>query len=315
MIVMNDRGIPLTARDVDTFKALLLDDGGGHPRGGGADDDDDGDDHDECDADDDNYKNGHDGDEDERATKLYVFDREHLDADPEVVADSLRIQEDMVLNEPPLNRKLLPLCPMSLSPSRRAPRIDSSFFFLSFFPFGFVSLFFASPAEDPLTSHLSLSLHNLATLRALTSSIRHQRSSLSLALSNLHRVNSGTQSSFDLYLETANPMIERFERLLDQWEDNMDSIKKVRVVNGLLVRNTNNGNHSVSTIQGGGGGGGGQHQRESSTGGGGQGSAFRGASGPPAAPEEKQRFLGDYVSGEKMMAVRDGCAKVLGKTE
>ncbi|GAA5848864.1 hypothetical protein JCM3766R1_003343 [Sporobolomyces carnicolor] len=272
MIVMNDRGIPLTARDVDTFKALLLDDGGGHPRGGGADDDDDGDDHDECDADDDNYKNGHDDDdEDERATKLYVFDREHLDADPEVVADSLRIQEDMVLNEPPLN------------------------------------------PEDPLTSHLSLSLHNLATLRALTSSIRHQRSSLSLALSNLHRVNSGTQSSFDLYLETANPMIERFERLLDQWEDNMDSIKKVRVVNGLLVRNTNNGNHSVSTIQGGGGGGGGQHQRESSTGGGGQGSAFRGASGPPAAPEEKQRFLGDYVSGEKMMAVRDGCAKVLGE--
>lgn len=41
---------------------------------------------------------------DHKERRLYVFDREHLDADPEIVADTLRIDEEMVLNEPPLNR-------------------------------------------------------------------------------------------------------------------------------------------------------------------------------------------------------------------
>ena len=79
--------------------------------------------------------------------------------------------------------------------------------------------------------------------------------------------------------------MERYEALLEGWEENMSSIRKVRVVSGLLVRG---GSGTGSTLAG--------HQREGST-------TSRG--------EEKQRYLGDYVSGDKMMAVRDGCAKVL----
>jgi len=147
-----------------------------------------------------------------------------------------------------------------------------------------------STVEDPLTSHLHLSIHHLSALQDLTSTITNQRSSLSLALSNLHRVNTGTSTSFHLYLETAKPLMERYEALLEGWEENMSSIRKVRVVSGLLVRG---GSGSGSTIAGH------QHQREGST-----ASANKGG-------EEKQRYLGDYVSAEKMMAVRDGCAKVL----
>ncbi|GAA6027326.1 hypothetical protein JCM8097_002595 [Rhodosporidiobolus ruineniae] len=174
--------------------------------------------------------------------RIYVFDRDHLDADPEKVADALSIEEEQVLTEPPLN------------------------------------------PEDPLPSHLSLSLHNLGTLRALIASIHLQYSSLSLALSNLHRVNTGTQASFELFLESANPAMERYERLLEGWEGAMDAVGKVSVVAGLLVR----------------GGQGGGHERDGSMGAGGGGSVV-----------EKQRFLGDYVSRDKMLAVRDGCAKVL----
>ncbi|GAA5822681.1 hypothetical protein JCM3770_003366, partial [Rhodotorula araucariae] len=178
--------------------------------------------------------------------RIYVFDRDHLDAEPDEVASALAITEEHVLTEPPLN------------------------------------------PEDPLTSHLSLSEHNLTTLRALISSIELQHASLALALSNLHRVNTGTASSFALFLEGAAPTLERYEALLDGWEQAMDAVGKVGVVAGLLVR------HSGSASVGG-------HGREGSTG----SVALRGAG------EEKQRVLGDYVSRDKMLAVRDGCAKVL----
>ncbi|GAA5916328.1 hypothetical protein JCM8208_007395, partial [Rhodotorula glutinis] len=36
--------------------------------------------------------------------RIYVFDREHLDADPDEVATALAISEEQVLTEPPLNR-------------------------------------------------------------------------------------------------------------------------------------------------------------------------------------------------------------------
>ncbi|GAA5909918.1 uncharacterized protein JCM6883_003133 [Sporobolomyces salmoneus] len=234
LILMNDEGIPLTKDDA-LLKLLREEESSGQS------------------GENNQQRAREQGNGGERT--LYVFDREHLDADPELVADTLRIEEEMVLNEPPLN------------------------------------------PEDPLTSHLSLSFHNLSTLQALTSSIKNQRSSLSLALSNLHRVNTGTSTSFRLYLETANPMMDRFERLLTNWEENMNSIKKVRVVNGLLVRNT--ASTSASSVVG-------AHQREGSTS---QASASKGGTG--GGIEEKQRFLGDYVSREKMMAVRDGCAKIL----
>lgn len=39
-----------------------------------------------------------------RERRLYVFDREHLDADPEEMAFHLAITEDQVLQEPELGR-------------------------------------------------------------------------------------------------------------------------------------------------------------------------------------------------------------------
>lgn len=44
------------------------------------------------------------GTDGERERRLYVFDREHLDADPELVAQHLAITEDQLLTEPPLSR-------------------------------------------------------------------------------------------------------------------------------------------------------------------------------------------------------------------
>ncbi|BGP31874.1 oligomeric, coiled-coil, peripheral membrane protein [Rhodotorula toruloides] len=173
--------------------------------------------------------------------RIYVFDRAHLDADPEEVAAALAVTEEAVLTEPPLN------------------------------------------PEDPLHSHLSLSLHNLQTLHALISAIQLQHASLALALSNLHRVNTGTASSFSLFLESAQPTMERYEALLTGWEESMDAVGKVAIVAGLLMRHASSGSSG--------------HAREGST---------------SSVPQpEKQRYLGDYVSRDKMLAVRDGCAKVL----
>ncbi|BGP24458.1 autophagy-related protein 11 [Rhodotorula toruloides] len=173
--------------------------------------------------------------------RIYVFDREHLDADPEEVAAALVVTEEAVLTEPPLN------------------------------------------PEDPLHSHRSLSLHNLQTLHALISAIQLQHASLALALSNLYRVNTGTASSFSLFLESAQPTMERYEALLTGWEESMDAVGKVAIVAGLLMRHASSGSFG--------------HAREGST---------------SSVPQpEKQRYLGDYVSTDKMLAVRDGCAKVL----
>lgn len=50
--------------------------------------------------------------------RIYVFDREHLDADPDEVASALAISEEQVLTEPPLNRA-------SLEPSLLPPAESS----------------------------------------------------------------------------------------------------------------------------------------------------------------------------------------------
>lgn len=49
--------------------------------------------------------------------RIYVFDREHLDADPEVVANALIITEDQVLSEPELGRKFTALLTSSVTRS------------------------------------------------------------------------------------------------------------------------------------------------------------------------------------------------------
>lgn len=137
-------------------------------------------------------------------------------------------------------------------------------------------------AEDPLPSHISLSQHNLATLHALLSSLSLQRDSLSLALSNLQRVMTGTSTSLAIFLESNSAALEGWEELLQGWEGNMEAITKISVVNGLLSSRVITGVGASLTA------------------------------GNGAVPvKERERFLGDYVSREKMTTVRDGCAKVL----
>ena len=136
-------------------------------------------------------------------------------------------------------------------------------------------------ALDPLPSHVSLSYHNLTTLRALLSSLALQRDSLSLGLSNLQRVMTGTSTSLAVFLEASNPSLQMWAGLLEGLEGNMDAIAKVNVASGLVGKG---------------------HTRDGST----------ASVGGVTLAKEKERFLGDYVSREKMFAVRDGCAKVLG---
>jgi autophagy-related protein 11 len=69
--------------------------------------------------------------------------------------------------------------------------------------------------------------------------------------------------------------------LLEGLEGNMDAIAKVNLASGLVGKG---------------------HTRDVST----------ASVGGVTLAKEKERFLGDYVSREKMLAVRDGCAKVLG---
>lgn len=129
---------------------------------------------------------------------------------------------------------------------------------------------------DPLPSHIALSFHHLSTLRALLSSLALQHDSLSLGLSNLHRVMSGTSTSLAVFLEASNPSLETWTGLLQGLERNMDAIAKVKVVAGLAAKS-------------------------------------QGSTASVSGAKDKERFLGDYVSREKMLAVRDGCAKVLGE--
>ena len=68
--------------------------------------------------------------------------------------------------------------------------------------------------------------------------------------------------------------------MLEGWEGAMGAIGKVAVVGGLITRAAG-------------------HSREGSAGSG----------------MGKERVLGDYVSRDKMVAVRDGCAKVLGECD
>ena len=124
-------------------------------------------------------------------------------------------------------------------------------------------------------------MHNLETHRALIHSISLQRASLQLALSNLNRVMTGTSTSFAVFSEVAVPNVDSWTKLLEGWEDAMDAISRVQVVSGLVGRA-------------------GGHVRDGSTASSGMG-------------KDKERYLGDYVSRDKMLAVRDGCAKVLGE--
>lgn len=72
--------------------------------------------------------------------------------------------------------------------------------------------------------------------------------------------------------------MKAWESLLDGWQSSMDAISKVPVVDGLLTRANGGTGNSVREV--------------SST--------------------VTRKWLGDYVSSDKMSVVKDGCARILG---
>ena len=224
-----------------------------------------------------------------REKRLYVFDRDHLDGDPEEIARALAVLEEQVLTEPPLTRQSDFSHSLLLHPAddKGGNRMISEIkLLISSFVLDFA-------AQDPLHSHIGLSEHNLVTLHALLTSLVLQRDSLSLALSNLSRVLASTTTKLTDFLENNTAQITHWRGLLEKGAENMDAVSMVGVVSGLISRG------STSTSTG--------------------GTPIIGAvSGFGAslnnAGKERERFLGDYVSRDKMVAVREGCAKVLGES-
>lgn len=152
-------------------------------------------------------------------------------------------------------------------------------------------MFFNFAAQDPLLSHVGLSEHNLVTLHALLTSLVLQRDSLQLALSNLSRVLASTTTKLDDFLENNIAQINHWRGLLDKGAENMDAVSMVGVVSGLISRGSGStsGTPTIGAVSG-------------------VGASLNNVG------KERERFLGDYVSRDKMVAVREGCAKVLGES-
>lgn len=132
-------------------------------------------------------------------------------------------------------------------------------------------------AEDPLSSHVALSEHNLGTLRALIDSLTLQRDAVELAINNLHHFVNSSRNALSLLHESYAPKLDLWTRLLAGWEGMMEAISRVALVDRLLTRTS---------------------RRE------------RGV-GSSSASEKGRRYLGDFVNRDKMAALRDTCDKVL----
>ncbi|KAK4046981.1 oligomeric, coiled-coil, peripheral membrane protein [Microbotryomycetes sp. JL201] len=131
--------------------------------------------------------------------------------------------------------------------------------------------------EDSFESHFHLSVHNLETQHALIQSISLQHASLQLAFSNLERVLATSSSARLRFDNESCRSFETWRSLLLGWQPAMTAVSQVRVLAGLVGKT---------------------HARKSSI-------------DSHSGQKDKERYLGDYVNYEKMLAVRDGCAQVL----
>lgn len=114
-------------------------------------------------------------------------------------------------------------------------------------------------------------------------SIALQRASLQVAIANLVQVIRNTNTQINHFTDHAHPSLESWTRLLDGMEPALEAINLVPVIPGLNSRSAG-------------------HARGVS------------AASAMSTGRDKDKVLGEYVRREKMVVVRDECAKVLGKS-
>ena len=100
------------------------------------------------------------GQGEEREKRLYVFDRDHLDGDPEEIAKALAVLEEQVLTEPPLTRQSYTISFFLVDFDRNTGKPTS--FQLTQFPFvlNFQLKILSTPTSDYrsiTSSHFTLS--------------------------------------------------------------------------------------------------------------------------------------------------------------
>lgn len=105
-----------------------------------------------------------------------------------------------------------------------------------------------------------------------------------MAIANLIQVIHNTNTQINHFTEHAHPSLLAWAKLLDGMEPALEAINLVPVIAGLNSRGAG-------------------HARGGSA-----------ASGLSHGGREKDKVLGEYVRREKMVVVRDECAKVLGKS-
>ncbi len=113
-------------------------------------------------------------------------------------------------------------------------------------------------------------------------SIALQRASLQVAIANLVQVINNTNTQINHFTAHAHPSLTSWAKLLDGMEPALEAINLVPVIAGLNSRSVG-------------------HARGASA-----------ASGISNG-RERDKLLGEYVRREKMVVVRDECAKVLGE--
>ena len=113
-------------------------------------------------------------------------------------------------------------------------------------------------------------------------SIALQRASLQVAIANLVQVINNTNTQINHFTDHAQPSLASWVKLLEGMEPALEAINLVPVIAGLNSRSVGHA---------------------------------RGASAASAMSNgrERDKVLGEYVRREKMVVVRDECAKVLGK--
>ena len=165
---------------------------------------------------------------------------------------------------------------------------------------------------DYAATHYKVAQRNLATTNDLLSDLSNQRSALSVALANLDRHRTSKQGGVEAFELFASPLLSSQATLLALYQPCLDLVYKIKVHPALLsVPSSSLGGLSASS------------RRTAS------------AASPSLTPDStaptlhhrsssathtsttttvKDRFLGDYVSREKIGQVKDVCAKVYGSS-
>jgi len=221
---------------------------------------------------------------------VYCFNREHLDADIDELESELVLSPSSVLKE-------------GVLPSKCLLNVNS---------IAYLQIYTALSAgispKALAVKHLRTARSHLESVQSLLSALSLQRSSLSVALSNLDRHRTAKQGGAEAFELFASPLLSSYARLLATYTPAMQLVLKIKILPTLLSSNNSpsntigaNGSRRMASA--------GSpavetsilHQRSTST-------PIKSAS-PTATTTLKDRFLGDYVSREKFDTVYNGCLK------